>query len=174
MNLEEPASETIINRSTPPISTKEPIVFPKKLFFGAVLILLFAGIIYFLTQSGVFTKLKEVKLPAISKSSENQSQVSEPVKTKTPRPKISTEQVSKILTNDERKQLLTAFHITVPRQLSEDEEAILKKQVSLPAKLSEQPKLVAGWKKDEFEKMVSAEQKKTRHSTWLVLCKGSN
>ncbi|MBI3999210.1 MAG: zinc ribbon domain-containing protein [Candidatus Omnitrophica bacterium] len=73
-------------------------------------------------------------------------------------PKVKSQEILKLLTSEEQAELVRPFQITIPRQLSEDEEAILKKQVSPPAKLAEKPKLTP-WKKEDFEKMLETEQK---------------
>lgn len=76
----------------------------------------------------------------------------------TPVKKISAQEVSKALSESERTQLSRPFQITIPRQITEDEEKILKKQVSFPTKLAEKPAVVP-WKKKDFENMLAAEQK---------------
>ncbi len=75
--------------------------------------------------------------------------------------KVNPEEAQKLLTSEERAQLVRPFQITIPRQMSEDEEEILKKQVAFPAKLSDKPKLTP-WAKEDFEKMLESEQKQRK------------
>ena len=66
-----------------------------------------------------------------------------------------------VFNQEELKELKQALQLTIPRKLSDDEEEILKKQVSSPAKLSEKPKITE-WNKSDFGKLVESEQKKRK------------
>ena len=74
---------------------------------------------------------------------------------------VSLQQVKSVLTQTEQAELTRSLQVTIPRQLSEDEEQILKKQVSSPAQLVKKPKLTA-WKKKDFETMLDTEEKKRK------------
>ena len=86
-------------------------------------------------------------------------------------PKVQSKQTSSkakpskplesFLSTEERAELVKPLQITIPRQLTQDEEEVLKKQVSFPAQLAEKPTL-AMWKKEDFEKMLAAEQQKRK------------
>ncbi|HLD56635.1 MAG TPA: hypothetical protein VJA00_03350 [Candidatus Omnitrophota bacterium] len=65
------------------------------------------------------------------------------------------------LSVEEKARLFAPFPITIPRQLTEDEEEILKKQVSPPKPISEKLQLSV-WTKEEFEKTFESEQKKRK------------
>ena len=60
-----------------------------------------------------------------------QTQTESPQKSESKKavPKVKSQDILKLLTSEERAQLVRPFQVTIPRQLSEDEEAILKKQV---------------------------------------------
>lgn len=75
--------------------------------------------------------------------------------------KESDAAVMTFLTPEEKTRLMKPFQVTIPRQLTDDEEEILKKHVSLPKSIPEKPKLLA-WSKDDFETMFEAEQKKRK------------
>jgi hypothetical protein len=75
--------------------------------------------------------------------------------------KKSGESLISFLNAEEKNRLLKPFQLTIPRKLTEDEEEILKKQVSIPQTLSEKPKLLA-WSEGDFEKMLESEQKKRK------------
>ncbi|MBI4358270.1 MAG: hypothetical protein HY584_03130, partial [Candidatus Omnitrophica bacterium] len=85
-----------------------------------------------------------------------------------PQPKPS-KALDSFLTKEERTELSQSFQVTIPRKLSEDEEEILKKQVSFPANFAEKPKLEK-WDKGDFEKMIKSEQdkRKIRLGWWYV------
>lgn len=61
------------------------------------------------------------------------------------------------LTDEERKQLNARFELQIPRQLSADEEEILKKQVSFSSDLDSRPTL-SMWGKEDFKNFLKAEQ----------------
>ena len=71
------------------------------------------------------------------------------------------EDIKSLLTDKDRAELTQPLQLTIPRPLDEDEEAILKKQVSSPAQLVQKPKLSA-WKKKDFEAMLENDQKKRK------------
>ena len=128
------------------ISTKTP-----KAVFFIFPVLILAGGIFSIVRSGILNKLM-VYIPHVSPA----GQTAEP---KREVQKKTLQLSAKVLSDEEKKQLTKRFQITIPRQLSEDEESILKKRASFPAKFGEKPKLVA-WKKEDLEKMIKNEQKK--------------
>lgn len=65
------------------------------------------------------------------------------------------------LAEQEIKELMEPLQVTIPRQLSADEEEILKKQVSVPSQLAEKPTLRI-WSKEDFEKLIQSEQDQTK------------
>ncbi len=118
-------------------------------------ILVLAGVVIFSVRKGNFKNLKS-NLSQLSSSAATQAGNSSEVKEEAK--KTAAVKISKTLTAEERTILSKPFQVTIPRKITDDEEEILKKQVSFPGKLSEKPVIVA-WKKDDFEKMISQEQK---------------
>ena len=126
---------------------KSRVRIPIKLLATFVVIGLLAALFFVLNQKGF---LNQVKI-----------KTSQPAKKEAPAKILNPNQVSKALSESERTQLSRPFQITIPRQITEDEEKILKKEVSFPAKLAEKPG-IAPWKKKDFEKMLTSEQKKRK------------
>lgn len=118
---------------------KPSIQFPFRLFSLILIFGLLFSSAFILAQKGYFKNLI-VKTPSL------------------PLPPAS-DQISKSISDAERTLLSRPFEITIPRQVTPDEEEILKKQVTFPAKLGEKP-VIRPWEKEDFENMLEAEQKK--------------
>lgn len=149
-----------------PSSTRKS--FPK-IPKGIVIVLAFVSLIGILflviVKSGLSVQQFSIKLPNWTGKQETSKPEAEQIALE----QKSTEATQALLTKEEQDELAKPFQITIPRQLSNDEEEILKKQVSFPASLAEKPKLRI-WKKEEFEKMIASEQKgrRIRLGWWYV------
>ncbi|GEM_PF-6346388 len=161
VNLEQAQKEPSESKSKPVPVVNVPS--PKKEIPSKPLLILFflilvAGLIFFFIKNGYWKQLN-LKMPAISfPHKKEEGKPLQSSKKESPPNKLNTDQVLKSLSETEWAQLTQLFQITIPRRLSEDEEAILKKQVSLPAKLTEKP-VITLWKKEDFETLIRAEQK---------------
>lgn len=130
---------------------KASLKFLRPLLLGIVFLVLAAGAVYISVPKGDF------KFPVINQR--QNTKVPDPSKEhKIPSSKLTKEQISKTLSEAEKTQLSHQFQITIPHQITEDEEEMLKKQVSFPAKISEKPNIIS-WKKEDFEKLLTTEQK---------------
>ena len=131
---------------------------PKSNFVNAKLIIFLLTCAAIGTLIGIFVALK----PSLPKFS---LPVSIPKTTKPDSKggssKKSGASLISFLNAEEKARLAKLFQITIPRQLTEDEEEVLKKQVSVPKSVSDKPK-ISTWNKDDFEKMLEAEQKKRK------------
>ncbi len=160
VNLEEESAQKEINASKPVTTdrSKTRSFFPIPIFFGIAVLGIAVIAVLISIQKGNFKNLK-FKAPLLSHLGKKQNmEPPGPSEEGSPVRKWSVDQVAKALTEAERTHLSRPFQITVPRQVTEDEEKILKKQVSFPAKLSEKPVIVP-WKKEDFENLLSTEQK---------------
>ena len=160
VNLEAPTSQKEVNM--PKIETMEKpksgVRFFKPVLLGIVFLALATGAVFVLVQKGGFKSLKFKTLQsAIAEKLDTKISVKSK-ENKNPSQKLSKDQILKVLSETEKTQLSRPFQITIPRQLSEDEEEMLKKQVSFPAKIGEKPAVIP-WKKEDFEKLLTTEQK---------------
>ncbi len=138
--------------------TKKPI--PGKIIILLVAIGLIGGSAFALFKAGVSIPKFSIQFPKFLALPHKQER-SKLESTQMPQRKQPSKTAESLLTKEERAQLAESFKVTIPRKLSEDEEEILKKQVSFPAKLAEKPKITV-WKKEDFEKMLASEQQKRK------------
>ena len=140
----------------------KPIVIAwKPIFFTAGILVLGASAFIFFKRGGELPKFPSVKIPAFKLKTGGTS--SEKISPKKSSP------IEKILTAEEVKELQEPFQLTIPRKLTDDEEEILKKQVSSPVKLSEKPRITE-WSKKDLEKLLELEQKKRKIMLgWLYI-----
>ncbi len=145
-----------------PVSQEPKIqkTIPKKPIIVLVAVGLIGGLIFILFKTGVSIPNFSIHLPKFPtlshKLESSKSELAQASQKKQP-----SKAARSLLTSEEHAQLVESFKVTIPRKLSEDEEEILKKQVSLPAKLAEKPKITV-WKKEDFEKMIESEQQKRK------------
>jgi hypothetical protein len=156
VSLEEDAEAPQSFKQPKPTSSSTP----KPNFVNAKLLIILLVCAILGTLVGIFVALKP-NLPKFSFPSH--IPVPEIVKQRVgdlSQPKSAPSEVT-FLNVDEKSQLTKPFQMTIPRQLIQDEEEILKKQISPSKSVSEKPKLSA-WNKDDFEKTLEAEQKKRK------------
>ncbi|MBI4368489.1 MAG: hypothetical protein HY588_03770 [Candidatus Omnitrophica bacterium] len=132
-----------------PQKSKSAVKFNGKVLAFALGSIFVAGIIFFL--------LKNWESAPVFKTDRKTADVEPPLP------------VASLLSEAEQNELVNPLQMTIPRQLTEDEEEILKKQVSFPASFSPQTSFTV-WKKEDFEKMLVTEQKKRKITFgWLYL-----
>ncbi len=155
---QEVSSSNIVSPPAEKPKTADP--FPKKVIIFLVVLGAIGGLTFVLFKTGVSFPKFSLRLPAFpvfnhTQETSKTESVKSSLKEQPPQTAIS------LLNPEERAQLVQSFQITIPRKLSEDEEEILKKQVSFPAKLAEKPKITV-WEKQDFEKMLESEQTKRK------------
>ncbi len=153
--------ETVVSETipTPPkqrLLIRKPL--PTKRITITVILTALIGVLFFLLfKSGLLGQKFSENLSARVTDQE----ASAPGLKKDSSKRKSAKTAQLFLTKEGQADLAKPFRMTIPRQLSGDEEEILKKQVSLPAALAKKPTLKV-WKKEEFEKMVESEQSKRK------------
>lgn len=137
--------EVPVQTSEKPYQPKAKRSFPLRLILTVALLAAVLFSVLFLVRAGYHKKIS-LKFPGTQQKPAEKSQNG------------AVTSISKEIPEAEKTQLTKPLLITVPRQITEDEEEILKKQVSIPSKIFEKPAVVL-WSKEDFEKMLAAEQK---------------
>lgn len=127
---------------------------PKILWVGAIFLGLIAAVFYFIS-SGRATPLLNISLKPIVSGFQHMKK-DKVSKKEIPAPSMAQDPLS-TLTAEEKTRLRSRFELTIPRPLSEDEEAILKKQVSFSFEAN-QPLSLAMWTKEDLKSFLKTEQ----------------
>lgn len=125
------------------------------------LLLIVAGMIvaagiFFLPRIHPMEKLASIRLPSFLGLKTEKKPIEKRLPSSSTAPS-NTAKPAAALTDEEKKELLIPFQISIPRILSKEEMEIIKKQVPSPAGLTTKPKM-SFWSLEDFKKMLKTAQ----------------